>query len=536
VKTIKQKIVKLSFLLVLLIILSASFLVKMPVSNSQIPISVQLPQFNALTITITPQIPITPSSTATLEPDKIQYNTNYLLSRTIVNIFNSSCKIEAPLGAIKGVLPLNQISNVSMYDNLGNIYNPMVDNGSIISPELNVTIPPDSIYSLDMSFDSNSGIFYDYASPSYVFNPTFTLGGQISTVTIKLPATFSILDFQSDGTENRDNQSVTITWNIPTGGNINPQVRFIPFSNEPTLEYLSWDLGLTSIQRNNFVQATMKEVVRTDAEYGEWKISPIFPLLIIFPLNSSSVFVEDVQDATGQCSEQYTPTDIVENSSVGHYYLSNTQPALIVYPHAENYGSYYEYEAEVTFRFNSNATSNAGLKMPYTEEASFVTNVNPGDNWQINFTQRPEIEFTLPLNTVITSHQGSQPSCGTTDDGRPQVSFSVNPGSVFGQNFSVTFDVIPERNLFWTSIFIIIYLLFLLVISFKTKLLKRPYFKELETITAPASVIGTSVWYFLGIGTFWLCGLIFIAIEIILGAFIILARVGILKKLLHVIS
>ena len=522
--------VKVMFILLFLILASALFFIDMPPSvNGQIP--VQLPEHNDLAINIEPMMPLTPSATAALSPDKIDFNVTYALSKWLINTFSSPVIVEIPKGALSGLLPLDQISGVLIHDNLGNMPHPnmIIENGTVTNPEFNATVPPGFIYSVEMDFASKSGTSFDYARASYIYSPSFTLS-QFSSISIKLPSSFTILDFQSEGIVNQGNGFTTIIWMVPEGGSINPQIRFIPFSNEPTLRSFDWEADLSSLQPNDFVYATVTEVVSTRASFGQWQISPIFPLIIHFPQNASSVVVEKVTDALGDCPKQNTPTDIVGNSSVGHYFVSRNASYIVVYPHAYNFEGTYEFQAKVTFRFNSNSANGSPLKFPFSASTSFKPNINATSEWKIDFTDNSIITFILPSNTEITGSNNGQASSGFSHDGRPQASFVINPDTLSGQTLTVYFDVVPERALFWYSIAVILGLFFLLIVCLKTHWLENSFLKELGSASVILGAIGFQVWYFLSTVSFWSFAYILFTIQVIIVLLISAKTLNLFRK------
>jgi hypothetical protein len=272
------------------------------------------------------------------------------------------------------------------------------------------------------------------------------------------------------------------------------------------------------------VHATVTEVVSTRASYGQWQISPIFPLIIPFPQNATSVVVEKVTDVLGDCPKQNTPTDIVENSSIGHYFVSRNESYIVVYPHASNFEGNYEFQAQVTFRFNSNSVNDSPIKLPFSESPSFKSNINATGQWKIDFTDNSEITFILPSNTEITGSSEGQASIGISPDGRPQASFVINPDNLSGQTLTVYFDIIPERTLFWYSIVIILGLLALLILSLKTHWLENSYLKELGSASAIVGAIGVQVWYFLSTVSFWSFAYVLFIIQVILVGLISVKR------------
>ena len=318
-----------------------SLVLLMSIFNIRETISTQSNQFDEIIVTVNPAIPVTPDIT----PSEYRFETNYLISRIDVNQFNASVKCEIPEGAISwGSISGFSIRNVTIFDNLGNRFDPVFKDDSVCNRKAEIVLPPLFEHKISLSFETDQGITFNGENKKYLLHFIFGYPRPAS-LNIRFPNNFTVLEcdigsldtIPSNVSKHRGSKFVTLKCDI-RGEAFNIFVRFVPFCRQGIVKSFKFTLDIPEVSpMRGCVKGTYEQVFVTPASFSIWDINPFFAIPIPFPKYAENLTVEKVWDGLGDCKQISEPVENLSNNSLGYYYLDNKNREVIVYPRYHYY-------------------------------------------------------------------------------------------------------------------------------------------------------------------------------------------------------
>ena len=258
--------------------------------------------------------------TSNLTLDNLGLLVNYTLSKNFSNLHNDGpLHLGIPKGILVWEIKGNYTGKAEVLDNLGNQFDAIIVDGRVVNPAIEVDLPPNFEYNIWISVITTEGLSLDTEQGSFVFHAQFNIPTDM-TLIIELPSDFSILQFNPDCIISQNENLILFNWKLDKGQIFDSIIRFIPFSNEPTLRSLSWTFEMPdTLPITNFFYVTVNEVVSTKAKFDSWEISPVFAIPITFPIDTPNAKINEVYDGQGICRESHVPNNEITKDSLGFY-------------------------------------------------------------------------------------------------------------------------------------------------------------------------------------------------------------------------
>ena len=463
----------------------------------------QLGENDELTATIEPVSPIAPG----LMPDKFDFSTSFRISRCYLNPENANCLLTISQGTLLWPTQGAPVHNVTVSDNLGHDFSPIINNETIMNPGAEVTVPPLFDYKISLFLETEGAVGFDGQNMTYWFElkvhpPVPTL------LCVRLPENFTVTECTSGYTQTSEEQLMAFKWNVTQNETLDCSVRFLPFHIQPTTRSMKLTADIPTVfPISGFIRGTLEQTFETPATFSIWKIIPIFEFPVTFPYGTSNVTVETVCDGKGKCDEISKRLDRPDNSSLGHYFVDYGNKVVFVYPHPTYEGDFYEFYVQATFVYpNDRPTEIAPLEEPFWPFRYVcrlaILNVTTFGAWRLNMTGSFEVRFLLPSGTEPVPSEGEKPVLGTEQD-RQVVSFVYNsPLTLPSDKWTIMFDVTSLKNFFVLQACSIVALIALLVVSKifepESKLARRLGLSIPVGLAFP--ILGTSIFQFLTLG------------------------------------
>lgn len=483
-----------------------SLFVTLLISAHMGTIPAQSNQSDEIVVTVKPVTPITPDVT----PNEHKFETNYLLSRSYFNQFDGYLALNISEGIIFWISRGYSIRNVTIFDNLGNDFDPVVKNDTVLNPSAEVVLPPSFEYKIYLSLYTDQGIAFDSKNMEYSLDFDFQYPRQ-ATLTVRFPNSFTILQCTPQVNQSQENHFIMLRWSIKRNELFDLFVRFLPFCIQGIVKSFKFTLDIpTAFPTKGFIKGTYEEVFETPATFSIWKINPLFAVPILFPGYAKYITVEKVWDGIGNCKEISEPVERLDNDSLGYYYVDNENREVIVYPRYHYRGGFYEYSVGATFvcppeykPFKMEAIKEHWLPFRY-ESYIIIDEILVPNNWKLEITGNVEVKFILPSGAQPLISESGGPTIGLEED-RPVARFVYNsPKTLSPSRWRVVYDLIPLRNFFWLEMISFVILLSILVVTIAFKLVRgaRPWPSWLLRVFIPIglALITPNVIFFYGLG------------------------------------
>jgi len=462
----------------------------------------------------------------TIQPKEYTFVTHYLKSTFVENLEDSKLNLTFPQNTL-GWSGFNySIYNITMFDNIGNFFDPIIETNKIQNPRIEVILPPHFEYSISLSFFTDYGVFFDAERMEYVYpfdmnnvNPT--------TVSLRFPKNYTILQYSPEGQLNQENNFIAVTWLENTEFNV--FTRFLPFSLHGSMTSFKATIDFSTVfPTKGQVKGTIEKTLLIPIRLDIWKINPGLIVNMPFPEYAQNIVVENVWDAIGNCNEIFQPIKNLNINSSGQYFVDFSNRTVVVYPRYSYGDEFYQYHVSVTFVTPSEYApykwETAKQKdFPYQYESSFeITDIGESENWKQDLTGNLEITFILPKGTNPLKSESGNPEIGIEND-RPTATFTYNsPKTISPSRWHVIYDVISVRNYFWLAVFSIVFSILTIILLLFVNIPSTH--KLIFELVPGTGLMITSILNFLGLGgtenalNWLLCGsLAFWIISLIVG-------------------
>jgi len=402
---------------------------------------------NEVTVTL---IPLTPVTTD-LTPKDYRFELVYNVSSFFLNINNTMTNLTIPQGMLGWVYGNHSISSVTLQDNLGHNFEPIIGDDKVSNPEAWSIIPAGFEYRISLSFSTDYGVVFDAEKMVYGVAISGTSAAS-QTLRLQLPQNFTILECTPNAAQEEDGEQITLRWPQDTVHEV--FATFVPFNLQAIVRSFAFTVDIPSVTPIGMIEGSIEENFTAPASFSIWPINPMFAINVDFPNYAQVLDVSGVSDGIGPCSGLSEAPVKLDNNSLGHYYVDNTNRVLIVYPRYDYKGDFYNYALRATFitppeykPFKMEAVKEDAL--PYRYESYFIIDkVFSPANWKMNITGNVEIKFILPPGAQISTGESGSPEVGV-EDGRPVALFVYNsPITVSPSRWHVIYEMIDQRNLF----------------------------------------------------------------------------------------
>lgn len=498
-------------------------------------ISGQQGESNEIVITVEPVIPIATDTT----PDQYRFECSYLLSNCYINEEDKYIGLHILEGIIGWNFGGYSINNATIFDNLGNSFDPLVKGNRVCNPKADVVLPPRFEYKIFLSFMTGHGVSFDNENKEYLLELNFEIASP-NTLKVKFPINFTVLQcnvhtlYAVNVHRTQDNSFVTLRCDVLANKPFSMFVRFLPFCVQGTVRSFRFTLDIPEVfPIRGYVKGTYEEVFETPATFSIWEINPLFAIPITFPEYAYNLTVEKVWDGLGDCKAISKPVENLTNSSLGYYYVDNENRQVTVYPRYHYRGDFYEYSLGVTFicppeykPFKMEAYNERG---PYTYESRFmIDEVLTPPNWKLDITGNVEVRFILPTGAEPLVSESGNPTIGLEGD-RPVALFVYNsPKTLSPSGWRVVYDIVSLRSFFWLEV---VSLISLLLISVVIVVFNLPSGVIIAFLTSALGIIlPTNVISFLGLGGSKPFFIVLFVVEVVLFSVIVTASARKLGK------
>ena len=359
-------------------------------------------------------------------PSEYKFITNYLRSTYIQNLQDDELNLMIPKNMLGWSYVNYSLYNITMFDNLGNIFEPIIETYKVQNPEIEVVLPSNFEYCITISCFSNYNVFFDSEKLEYMcpFNSPYL---NSVSLTMKFPKDYTILHYSTGGKLEQENEFIVITF--PENENLDINTRFLPFSLHGSITSFKATTDLPMVFPNiGEISGIIEESIVLPMEFGIWNINPLLIIDIPFPDYAQNLSVEKVTDSEGECNEISKPLQKLDSNSCGLYFVDFENRAVKVYPRYSYGSDFYPYEISVTFVMPSgnklyNLEAIRKMMLPYRYGAGFIIDrVTQTNNWSLNLTGNLEIKFILPEGTDPIPSESGNPTIGT-ENGRPTASY-----------------------------------------------------------------------------------------------------------------
>jgi hypothetical protein len=402
---------------------------------------------------------------ATLEqPSQIQSGTtlselNFSVTYDISSVlmFSEETNIVAPEGLI-GHWIEHQPTDVSITDNLGNSFSPIINNNSIMTPFIsNITIPSFFEYRITLHFRTIDDVEFLDEISNFVMSYTETQTGSPvpMIVTFRLPRDYSVFQQTEGANITIDNQYNSFTWQFTQGRDVQCFAVFMPYSIKPTVRSMAFTIEALTPSARSMLRETFSMTYDLIGTVMIWNISLVMPISVGFPNNMSGTEVESVSDGQGVCELRTLPIDVESGDPLGKYFVDNSNKVVKIYPRNTYQDETQKFDVKITFIVPNNSSSdpddpNIPFWQPYRGFTKFTPNFDPNNSsiLLLNITGNFKVTFVFPPEQEpISSIDEETFALGKSEDGRTTAVFNYNsPINLPQESWGVIFDNISQRD------------------------------------------------------------------------------------------
>jgi hypothetical protein len=472
--------VQVLFLLFLLLVI-------LPVTSNIKTEQAQSPEKFELIATIEPPSNIAAGSTI----KELNFTTSYELSRYFMP--SETEKYNLHQGVLSWLIQGQPFQNVSIHDNLGNSFSPIINETTIMSPDIeNIVVQAFFNYKITLYLETIGDVGFDSSMESYGYYVGLINPSLPTTVVVRLPESYSVIQYSVGCTTATEQGYMLLQWTSTEGESLDCLVRFMPFSIEPTIRSLKLTMDCPSYwPPSSSMKLTFEETFDLPSVVMIWNLSLIIELPVSFPsrINASSIQVESVFDGQGQCERLTSrPVSATQNSQIGHFFVDYKDSVVLVYPRPSYQDRFEQFDVKVTFTVPNNSPSNDyDPKIPFwqpyrnrmVQAFNLTVQTDSPIKWHLNLTDSFQVEFILPSGTEPFSVGGDQPAFGSTEDNRRTATFVYNsPTSLPANKWIVMFDIISFKDFFTylvinivgLSVAVVVLAIVTKIYKFKTKM------------------------------------------------------------------
>jgi hypothetical protein len=518
------------FLLFLLVIL--------PLASNPKTAQAQSSEKLELIAIIEPPSNITANSTIS----ELNFTTTYEISRYFAPLENE--KYTLPQGALSWPIQGQPISNVSIYDSLGNTFSPIISETTIVTPDIVVSVQAFSNYKMSLYFQTIGDVSFDNSVNGYGYYVGVPHNILPVTVDVRLPKNYTLIKYSVGSTVISEQQFTELQWTSTEGEPLDCLVYFMPFTIEPTVRSMGITIDVLSNSVNSGLNETFTMTYDLIGTVMIWNVSLVMPINIPFPSNESGTQVGSVFDGQGQCELRTTPIDPELINPLGKYFVDNKNKWVTIYPRSSYQDVTQKFDIQITFTVPNNSSDNTvhpdiPFYEPYKGFTSLVFNFQNSPMLHLNMTGNFKITFIFPQDVDSFSSLDGEPFVETEQGDKPTVTFNYNsPINLPKEQWVILFDNTLQRSFFifqWYNISLLVVAVFVLGIvkrfyRFKSKMKTAEAIFEIIPIAALLTAVGENGREFIVLGWFdWfvITGLI---IEILLSIVAAFFMVQIYKK------
>lgn len=389
-------------------------------------------------------------------------------SKSLINPYNETCTVDIQKGWLSWKLEDNEATNVTVFDNLGNYHDPVINDSTLLNPRIKVDVPPLFIYKLSISYRTQCGFSMVGLSTFY---DIWLIPMAPTKLTVSFPDDFTILNSTQGAVKTGTNSSIELNWMLEENVRFDLSICFLPFQTT-VKDIRRWMiLSATScydlsvevsdvFPQRGFVEANIEEVYQIPASIGEWKVELSNTAYeTAFPLNVTEIVVEEVWDGIGKCTRVWSPLKNATGDNLGYYYVDTLNRRVITYPRFHLKQDFYEFKVGARYRVPAEIFGHEIIQeVPYpilffqVPEISYRSHITAQERdvpaYTIeNITSSIVVKFILPDNTepdLFRSTPGAQQG---RENGKPVVYWVITMyGDIEMEDYIVVYNVCPLRD------------------------------------------------------------------------------------------
>lgn len=418
--------------------------------------------------------------TSDVTPSECRFETNVVVSKYYLNQYDHAVNLSISEEVIGwGSHPGFEVFDITIFDNLGNSFEPVIENGIISNPKSNVVLPPSFEYKLSLSLYTFGGIAFDDDKLEYLLQ--FDLGyPRQATISVRFPSNFTVLacniysPFSPEVIISEEYPYVIARWDIPENAAMKIYVPFLPFCVQGVIRSYKFTVDIPNVfPIKGGIRGTIEEVFQTSATFSIWEIDPVAATYIDFPKYATPISVESVWDSDGECEEILAEVDNPDESHLGCYFVDNKNRKVIVYSRYRRLGDTYEYRIGATF-FTGHEYETykmEGIKeqwWPFRYESYLlIDDITLHKHWRMNLTGDVEVKFILPEGSEPLIPESGNPLIDT-EGNRPVGRFIYSSiEEIYQGSWRVVYDITSLKNFFILEVVSIAVLVTFFVGSFR---------------------------------------------------------------------
>lgn len=403
---------------------------------------------------------------------ELNFTTTYEISRYFAPLENEEYTL--PQGAISWPIQGQPISNVSIYDSLGNTFPPIISETTIMTPDIVVGVQAFSNYKISLYFQTIGDVSFDNSVNGYGYYVGVPHSILPVTVDIRLPQSYTLIKHSVGSTVISEQQFTELQWTSTEGEPLDCLVYFMPFSIEPTVRSMGITVEVLSNSANSELKETFNMTYDLIGTVMIWNVSLVMPIYISFPTNMNGTQVESVFDGQGQCELRTEPIDPKTIDPLGKHFVDNPNRIVTIYPRNSYQDITQKFDVQIAFTVPNNPSNESidphiPFYEPYKGHTSLVFYWGNSSSLHLNMTGNFQVRFIFPRGVdSFLSSEGEQFRLGETEDSRATVTFNYNsPIDMPKNQWVILFDTISLRNFYlfaWiNNLFLVIAVIFFAV-------------------------------------------------------------------------
>lgn len=450
--------------------------------------------------------------------------------QTIVNI---------PTGVV-GHTTLGNPMNITLEDNLGNTFEPIIHDNTITNLERNgILIPANFEYKLTLKFSSVGDCYFlkELGAFGFGYGANQTGRNIPINVTFKIPNGYQVILASDNAEKSNDGSFESYNWQTQSE-TFYFCLTFLPFSTVATVRSLEVRVeALTSSPTNGGLKETLKMTYDAVGTVLIWNYSLRIPVNIPFPSSMSGCEVLSVFDGQGKCQPRTEPIDVEKIDPSGKYYVDTLRHVVTIYPRDTYQDTTQRFDLEITFKSPNDPSvgylENSALSLldtlnPYKGVMSLKFDFFNTTYLQLGLTGNLKVEFVLPQGMDSPSSADNDSFIQSMEDNNLVITFNYDsPICLPKQEWTIFFEKTELRNYFMNQCFNIFLLLLAAAIitivmkfvKFQKKIEAIEGFVESVLLVALFGSVGNSIYSFISLSSYrlliWVCFVLEIAFSLI---------------------
>ena len=321
-------------------------------------------------------------------------------------------------------------TDISISDNLGNNYLPLIENGSLSTPDVNVTIPSNFTYKLTLHFRNADAAQFLTDMSSFELGYSANADALFSTtVILRAPKEYTIVPLVAGAVKTSDNNYQAYIWNYGKGEAVTACISFLPFPTLRTVRTMSVTMEQLTKDPNSGLREVLAMTFDSKSNVSIWHVSLIMPLVISFPNSDKNAQVESVSDGQGECERHTEPLDSTINS-LGKYYVDNQKQQVIIYPRSSYTDEVQKFDVTINFLFynarGEASSPNIPFYEPYKTYSVLSFNFNNLPTLNLDLTGSFTVKLIFPQGYDSFSNADNERFKVISEDGHPAIIFNYN--------------------------------------------------------------------------------------------------------------